>query len=207
MTGSETSDASNTPQPQQNALRRYSRPAVRAVVRVLARTPVTPNAITVFGLVVTAAAAYVIATGGLFWGGVILLAGSALDALDGELARMTGRVSVFGAFLDSSIDRAQEGLLFMGLALYYHSVPNAWGVALSFLALIGSYMVSYTRARAEGLGFKGEFGFMSRPIRIILLGAALLAGWPTPVLGLIAILSVVTAIQRSAAVFRQAKGK
>jgi CDP-diacylglycerol--glycerol-3-phosphate 3-phosphatidyltransferase len=180
---------------------------VRAVVRLLAKTPVTPNAITVFGLGVTAAAAYVIATGGLFWGGVILLAGSALDALDGELARQTGRVSVFGAFLDSSIDRAQEGLLFMGVALYYHTAGSMWGVGLSFLALIGSYMVSYTRARAEGLGFKGEFGFMSRPMRIIFLGVSLLAGWPLPVLVVIALLSALTAVQRSAAVARQAGKK
>ncbi len=202
-----TAEARGTQPPQQNALRRLSRPVVWAVVRVLAKTPVTPNTITVFGLLVTAAAAYVIATGGLFWGGVILLAGSALDALDGELARQTDRVSVFGAFLDSTIDRVQEGLLFMGLALYYTALASMWGVALSFLALLGSYLVSYTRARAEGLGFKGEFGFMSRPIRIILLGGALLLGWPLPALGILALFTTVTAIQRSAAVARQAGEK
>lgn len=186
-------------------LRRFSTPVVRPIVSLLAHTPITPNAITVSGLFVTAAAAYAVAIGQLALGGGVLLFGSAMDAFDGALARATGRASKFGAYLDSVIDRMQESLLFLGLVIYYFDKDHELGVILSVLAMTGSYLVSYSRARAEGLGYRGETGFMPRPVRILVLGVALIVGQPLPALGIVAALSGLTTLQRGILVWRQAK--
>ncbi|MDQ6672369.1 MAG: CDP-alcohol phosphatidyltransferase family protein, partial [Chloroflexota bacterium] len=127
---------------------------------------------------------------------------SATDTLDGALARATDRVTVFGAFLDSVCDRYAEAAVFLGLVWWFQTTVNSLGVALAYLALVGSVMVSYARARAEGVGLQAaDVGWFQRPERIILLGMGLLIAQFIPgalivVLGLLAILTTVTVLQR-----------
>lgn len=186
-------------------LKRVARPFIGSLTGLLMRTPITPNMITIFGLVITLIAAYFVLQAKLQIAGLVFIAGSALDGLDGELARKTNRQSNFGAFLDSNVDRAQEGAIFMSLALYYFSEDNITGVALSFLAMISSYLVSYARARAEGLGFKGTSGFMTRPIRVVILGISLISTWIIPALLIISISGFITALQRGLSVWQEDK--
>ena len=103
------------------------------------------------------------------------------------------------------MDRVQEGAIFMSLALYYFNHDNISGVALSFLAMINSYLVSYARARAEGLGFKGTSGFMTRPIRVVILGISLISTWIIPALLIISISGFITALQRGLSVWQEEK--
>lgn len=174
------------------------------LVWLLQKTPVTPNMITLFGLVVSGGTSYILSQGWFLIGGFILLAGSALDNLDGVFARKTGQESEFGAYLDSVIDRVQESVIFLGLLLYFVTADNNYGIIFSFLALAGSLLVSYTRARAEGLGREGKAGLLTRPVRIILLVIILIVGWEIPIcIGALAIGAWVTALMRCFHVWRQ----
>ncbi|HEY1298775.1 MAG TPA: CDP-alcohol phosphatidyltransferase family protein, partial [Chloroflexota bacterium] len=162
----------------------------------------TPNALTVIGAVLTASVGILIAQGWFVAAGLCLWLFSATDTLDGALARATNRVSVFGAFLDSVCDRCAEAAIFFGLVWWYQSMGDALGVALAYLALVGSLMVSYARARAEGVGLQlAEVGWFQRPERIIALGIGLLAAAIAPivlevVLALLALLTALTVLQR-----------
>jgi CDP-diacylglycerol--glycerol-3-phosphate 3-phosphatidyltransferase len=182
------------------AARAVLAPAVRlAVVMRL-----TPNAITVIGFGVVVGAALLIAAGSLLAGALVLTAGSLLDAVDGALARATGGSSAFGSFLDSTLDRAAEAVLFGGVAAYYlnTAADPALPVLLALLALAGSFMVSYTRARAEGIGLTASVGLAPRLERLVLIVAGIgLAGIGFErgligALAIIAILSVATTMQR-----------
>jgi CDP-diacylglycerol--glycerol-3-phosphate 3-phosphatidyltransferase len=150
----------------------------------------------------TASVGLLIAEGWFLAAGICLWLFSATDTLDGALARATNRVSTFGAFLDSVCDRYAEAAVFFGLVWWYQSLGSSLGVALAYLALVGSLMVSYTRARAEGVGLQAaEVGWFQRPERIVLLGLGLLAAAFLPalllvVLALLAILTTVTVLQR-----------
>lgn len=176
------------------------RPAVRTIAdpiaRGLARLGFTPNGLTVVGVLITALAAVVIATGQLLTGAIVLLLASAFDLLDGTLARLTGQSTTFGAFFDSTLDRYSEAIVFVGLAAYFLRADADLEVILCLLAVIGSFMVSYTRARAEGLGIACQVGWLARPERIILTAAGLITGLIVPVLWVLAILTNVTAVQR-----------
>ena len=127
---------------------------------------------------------------------------SATDTLDGALARATGRVSKFGAFLDSVCDRYAEAAIFFGLLWWYQSLGDVLGVSLTYVSLVGSLMVSYARARAEGIGLEAaEVGWFQRPERIILLGLGLLFTPLSPlvlklVLAALAVLTTITVLQR-----------
>jgi CDP-diacylglycerol--glycerol-3-phosphate 3-phosphatidyltransferase len=175
---------------------RYLR-CITPVGNLLARLRFHPNVITLAGLVLSAMAGLVYSTGAFFWAAwVVILAGSC-DVLDGQLARLTGRSSSFGAFFDSTMDRFGEILVFMGLAWYFSGgSAGAFGgvsetshaqspvsVVLILLAASGSMMVSYTRARAEALGIECKVGWMQRPERLtlLILGSLLAA---LPVVGL-----------------------
>jgi CDP-diacylglycerol--glycerol-3-phosphate 3-phosphatidyltransferase len=178
--------------------RRYAeRPAV-----FLGRLGLTPNALTVIGALLTASVGLLAAQGWFVAAGVCLFLFSATDTLDGALARATNRVSIFGAFLDSVCDRYAEAAVFFGLLWYYQTTTSTLGVALTYLALVGSLMVSYARARAEGVGLQAaDVGWFQRPERIITLGLAfLLAPLYPPVLlfalALMFVLTTVTVIQR-----------
>jgi CDP-diacylglycerol--glycerol-3-phosphate 3-phosphatidyltransferase len=143
-----------------------------------------------------------VAQGWFLAAGICLWLFSATDSLDGALARATDRVSVFGAFLDSVCDRYADAAVFFGLVWWYQSVGNTLGVALTYLALVGSLMVPYARARAEGVGLEAaEVGWFQRPERIIALGLGLLVAPLAPaallvVLAVLAIMTTVTVLQR-----------
>ncbi len=143
--------------------------------RLLHSLKLTPNAVTVLGLAVTGGAAY-LAARGVFWpAGLVLLFAGALDMLDGALARLTGRASRFGAALDSLADRVGEALLLFGLLLYYLGQDHQAGVVLVFLVMVASYLVSYLRARGEGLGITmKETGLGTRTERVVVIIIGLL---------------------------------
>lgn len=174
------------------------------VVRLAMRMHLTANTVTVIGFFVVAAAAGLVASGNLLAGAAVLAAGSLLDAVDGALARETGGTTPFGGFLDSTLDRAAEALLYAGVAGYYllASPEPVAPVLLALLALTGSFLVSYTRARAEGLGISAEVGLAPRLERLVLVIAGIaLAGIGFEIgligaLAVVAVLSVATTIQR-----------
>jgi CDP-diacylglycerol--glycerol-3-phosphate 3-phosphatidyltransferase len=177
----------------------------------LGRLGFSPNALTVIGSLLTGCVGLLIAQGWFLAAGLCLWLFSATDTLDGALARATNRVSTFGAFLDSVCDRYAEAAVFFGLLWWYQSVGDVVGIALTYVALVGSLMVSYARARAEGVGIQAaEVGWFQRPERIIALGVALVVATAVPVglkvvLALLAVLTTVTVLQRVAHVARAAR--
>ena len=173
----------------------------RPVARLLARLGLTPNLVTLIGLAIAGAGAYLIATGHWWGGGLIVLFAGAFDMFDGALARATGKASDFGALLDSTIDRVSEAVVLLGLLAFYLSSNDDLGSILVYVALVGSIMVSYMRARSEGLGIDCKVGVMTRPERVVAIGTALIVGHWLPitmlvVLGAIGALTTVTAVHR-----------
>lgn len=156
---------------------------------------INPNAITVAGFVVTAIGALLMAKS-LFLGGLVVLAGSVMDAFDGVVARSQGRISKFGAFLDSVLDRYADALIFLGLAWNLGSGGDIASALLSLGTLVGAFVISYTKARAEGLGASCETGIMERPERIALVVLGALTGWIVPALWAMFFLTHFTALQR-----------
>ena len=197
------------PQGLRTAARTFIGTYVEAsVAGVLSRLGVTPNGLTFAGLVVAGAAAYLAASGFLVAAGLVLLASGSFDLLDGALARATGRASSFGALLDSVVDRVSEMVILFGILVFYTEKPSTAGIIVTYLALSGSVMVSYLRARAESLGIECEDGIMTRPERVITLSAALVvAHWwldaLAVALGAVAILTIFTAGQRMIVVRRR----
>jgi CDP-diacylglycerol--glycerol-3-phosphate 3-phosphatidyltransferase len=159
----------------QIGMKEQARGLLDPLVGLLARASVTPTAVSLTGLAFALGAGVLIAGGRLRTGAVCLILSSLCDMLDGQLARRRGRTSLFGAFLDSCLDRLSEGAVFLGLALYLGPRGAAW-LVLVIAALIGSMMVSYARARAEGLGLDCKVGVLERPERLVLLILALLVG-------------------------------
>lgn len=165
-----------------------------------------PDAVTVAGLVIVFVAAVIAAQGNFALSGVILIIGMPLDALDGAIARAMNRTGRFGAFLDSTLDRYADGLMFGGLAYYFASRGDLNTMLIAIAALIGAFAVSYARARAEGLGIGSiKDGLFDRLVRVIVLIAALVTGWVIPGLIVLAIGSHFTAIQRIWIVYQAAK--
>ncbi|MBN1923009.1 MAG: CDP-alcohol phosphatidyltransferase family protein [Anaerolineae bacterium] len=175
------------------------------IARVLHRWGVHPNTITLAGLGLAIGVSVLMAFGYTRLGGALLLLTSSVDALDGALARVGGQRSRFGAFLDSTLDRISEGVLMFGLLVALYPRDSALEVYLIFATLLGALMVSYTRARAEGLGYACKTGLLTRIERIILLGVCLLFDWIRPALILLAALSWFTALQRILYVYREAR--
>ena len=169
--------------------------------RFLRALKFTPNSITLIGFAITVAAAFLVGYGWLFVGGIVFLSGSALDLMDGALARLTGTDSPFGALLDSVFDRMSEAAIFVGLGVYAIREDFSDGYRLFFilvvlLALVFSQIVSYLRARGEGLGVFTRAGIMTRPERVVLLGIGMLADQIEWFLLAIAVVSCVTLFQR-----------
>ena len=189
------------------------RAILRPVVRVAMALHLTPNTITVIGLVITAAAATMVGMGWLLAGAAVLTAGSLLDAVDGALARAQGGGTPFGSFLDSTLDRASEAILYVGIAAWFLVAfgDPLWPVVAALAALVASFLVSYARARAEGIGLTAEVGLAPRVERLVLVivGVAVAGlGFPMVLVGvlvLIAGLSTVTVIQRIWHVWRQSQ--
>ena len=178
-------------------LQEWGRVQARRVAQWLRWTGLTPNMLTVIGLLLNCGVAVVLARGHLFWGGVFVLAAGLFDLLDGAMARVTDRVSPFGAFFDSTLDRYSEVVVYLGLLYYVLGTGDArLGAILIYLTICGSILVSYARARAEGLGYKLQVGLLARPERIIILSLGLLVGRPLWALWLLAIFTNLTAAQR-----------
>ena len=144
------------------------------VARLLSGTPITPNIVTWFGFLLAVGAAVLIITGHLFIAGLVVLAAGFFDILDGTLARHINRSSRFGAILDSTLDRLSEAVLLIGIMVVYAGEQSMVGIVLAAAALIGSVLVSYTRARAEALGLDCQVGILTRAERVIILVLGLL---------------------------------
>jgi CDP-diacylglycerol--glycerol-3-phosphate 3-phosphatidyltransferase len=163
----------------------------------LETTGISPNTLTVIGFLLTVVVALVLASGQLVWGGLLLIAAALFDTLDGALARHAGKTSVFGAFLDSVADRFSESVTLVALIWYYSGQADGRiPVVLLAATLVGSLMVSYTRARAEAVNIECKEGFFQRTERIVVLILGLVTGFMLPVLWILAIFTNFTAVQR-----------
>ncbi|TAH51886.1 MAG: CDP-alcohol phosphatidyltransferase family protein [Chloroflexota bacterium] len=182
--------------------RARARDFLNAVARFFQRLGLTPNTLTLIGFAFVCIIAFVIAMGYEALGAILLIVGAGFDATDGSLARLTNRVTKFGGFLDSSLDRYADGVLMLALVWRGIEYNNRWMIVLAVIALIGSFLVSYTRARAEGVGVQLKEGWFTRLERMIVLILGLLSTLMFGqvglliALGILALLSNVTAVQR-----------
>jgi CDP-diacylglycerol---glycerol-3-phosphate 3-phosphatidyltransferase len=174
-----------------------------ALGKVLAGLGLTANMLTIIGLLLNIVVAAVIATDHARIGGIFLLFASAFDMLDGAVARATGTTSKLGGFLDSTLDRYSEAVVLGGVLIYLLNTDD-WktGSLLVFASVVGSLMISYSRARAEAAGYKASVGLVARPERVILLAVCLVIGQPLWALWALAILTQITAFTRIAHVWR-----
>lgn len=171
------------------------------IARAVARTGITPNGVTALGFLGNCAAAVLAGQGRLPAAGAVMLIASALDLVDGALARATGRVTPYGAVFDAVLDRYSEAVVLLGLVVYYAGRDAGAQVALLFAALTGSVLVSYVRARADTLGFTLREGWFTRAERVLLIALTLVAaGWwtgaATAALWVLAVAANATALQR-----------
>jgi CDP-diacylglycerol--glycerol-3-phosphate 3-phosphatidyltransferase len=188
---------------------------IEPAISFLARNNVSPNAITTVGTLLTVAAGAVYATGHIMTAGWIMAVTAFFDVVDGEVARRTGRSTVFGAFYDSTLDRIGDGALMAGLTVFYATNGvhhNRYMMVVCLAGIIGTFLVSYTRARAESLGIDAKVGVMQRPERIVLLSApqALFGlfwnGWVLiAIIILLTVTAWITAVQRIAFVHRNTR--
>lgn len=182
--------------------RKSARELLNAVARFFNRLGLTPNILTVIGFLLVCLIALVIALGYEALGAVLLIFGAGFDATDGALARLTNRVTKFGGFFDSTLDRYADGVLMLALVWRGIESNDRWMIVLAVIALIGAFLVSYTRARAEGLGLQLKEGWFTRLERMLVLILGLLSTLFFGQVGLLialailAVLSNVTAVQR-----------
>jgi CDP-diacylglycerol---glycerol-3-phosphate 3-phosphatidyltransferase len=176
-----------------------------AVVNRLIESRLTPNAISVVGLIGNLAAAVLIWQGYYFLGGVAFIVGSVMDTLDGRYARVSGKGTLFGAFLDSTLDRVEEGLVLTAVAYRFALSGDEFAAAMCVVVVLGSLMVSYTRARAEALGVECKVGLATRPVRVVILSVGLVfakgagvvdADLLAPAIYVMAALTAFTVVQR-----------
>jgi CDP-diacylglycerol--glycerol-3-phosphate 3-phosphatidyltransferase len=181
-----------------------ARQALEPLTRTLQRLHVTPNQITIFGALVNVGAACLVVRGDYVAAGIVFLLGSCLDMLDGALARLARMVTPFGAFFDSTLDRAVEGALLAAIAYRFSLDGQNVTVGITVLALLGSLLVSYTRARAEALGLECKVGLASRAERVVLLSLGLVFPVLLPyAIYLLAALTGITVVQRVVHTYRQ----
>jgi len=180
-------------------LSHYKMPLARLgdpVARLLLQAHVRPNHLTVVGLGVSIVAACALAQGRLRVGAALLTLAGLFDFFDGSLARLANRVSAFGAFLDSAVDRYSDLVVLLGVVFFYHLAADTPGVFLTMLTVVGTVMVSYTKARAQSIGLSCEIGLMERPERLIALIAGATFNLLTPAMVVLAVLTNLTALQR-----------
>ena len=175
-----------------------------SVARFLAALGISANALTLLGCLLNVLVALIIASGHMRIGGLGLLLASIFDAFDGTLARQTGG-SKFGAFLDSVLDRVSESAILAGLAWWYMTQGHRTEQMLAYVAIVGSLLVSYVRARAEGLGLECKVGLFTRVERCVILILALLLNLASPALWLLAVGTVITATRRVVHVYLQVR--
>ena len=180
----------------------------------LIESRLTPNAISLTGFALNVAAAGLIVGRMFFLAGIAFIIGSIMDTLDGRYSRMSGKGSPFGAFLDSTLDRLEEGIVLIAVGAYFASKNNQVAAAATVAAVLGSLMVSYTRARAEALGVECKVGIATRPVRVVILSIGLIFARGAslghfellaPAVYVLAALTVLTVVQRILHVRRQLK--
>jgi CDP-diacylglycerol--glycerol-3-phosphate 3-phosphatidyltransferase len=186
---------------------------VRAVARErLIESRLTPNKISLTGFVLNVVAAVLLTQRLFFLAGVAFIVGSLMDMLDGRYSRMSGKGTPFGAFLDSTLDRVEEGVVLTAVAAYFAARGDELATGATVLTVVGSYMVSYTRARAEALGVECKVGIATRAVRVVILSAGLVfakgAGIGDfellkPAVYVLAVLTIFTTLQRVFHVRRQ----
>ncbi|HEY1237677.1 MAG TPA: CDP-alcohol phosphatidyltransferase family protein [Solirubrobacterales bacterium] len=171
----------------------------------LIESRLTPNAISMVGLVGNLTAAVLIWQGLYFLGGIAFIIGSVMDTLDGRYARVSGKGTLFGAFLDSTLDRIEEGIVIAAIAYRFALSGDEFAAAMCVVAILGSLMVSYTRARAEALGVENKGGLATRPVRVVILSIGLVfakgagifdADLLAPAIYVVAALTALTVVQR-----------
>jgi len=190
----------------------WVRRKAEALMSAVGRVPLTPNQVTVVGVALTFAAAFLVAFGQLRWAGVVLIFAGTCDILDGALARSTNASYPYGAFLDSTLDRYSEGAIYAGLTAYFVGMGGPlqrWLVLATLAALAGSFLVSYVRARAQSLGFACESGLFARPERVVVTVIGLLFGGVVlyAVVFLLAVVTNLTALQRIREVWLQGRAQ
>src|SRR5580692_1409781 len=183
-----------------------SRPTTQELVRNrLIESRLTPNAISLTGFTLNVAAAGLVVGRLFFLAGIVFIIGSIMDTLDGRYSRMSGKGTPFGAFLDSTLDRVEEGIVLTAVAGYFALQSNRFAAAAVVVAVLASLMVSYTRARAEALGVECKVGIATRPVRVVILAIGLVFARGAslgsfellqPAVYVLAALSVVTVVQR-----------
>lgn len=169
---------------------------IRLIVHGLALSRIPPNALTFIGLVINGGAAVLLSQGQFVWAGVVMILAGLFDMVDGRVARATHQVTRFGAFFDSVVDRYSDLVLLMGLLIYYASINRFFYIVLTAVVMLGSVMVSYTRARAESLIPRCKVGFFERPERMVLLIIGALFGRMAQVLWVLAIGGNITVAHR-----------
>ena len=178
---------------------------IRLIVRGLALSRIHPNVLTYLGLVINIAAAYLLAIGQQRWAGAVIIGAGLFDMVDGRVARETNRVTRFGGFFDSVLDRYSDLALLIGLLVWYGSINRPLYVVLTALVMAASVMISYTRARAENSIPTCKVGFMERPERVVLLIIGALFDRMSPVLWVIAVLGNLTVVHRMVFTYQEAK--
>src|SRR5579883_1155988 len=179
--------------------------AIDRIVRWLALSRIHPNVLTFFGLVINIVAAWLFARGRFLDAGLVVIGAGLFDMVDGRVARATDRVTRFGGFFDSVLDRYSDLALFMGLLVYYASINRFFYIVLTAIVMTGSVMVSYTRARAENSIPKCKVGFLERPERVVLIIIGALFNRMAQVLWVIAVLSNLTVVHRMIFTWREAR--
>jgi CDP-diacylglycerol--glycerol-3-phosphate 3-phosphatidyltransferase len=177
------------------------------IVGILSKSGITPNILTLINLALSIVAACVIATNHLILGGVLVLVSGLFDLLDGALARFTKQTTKFGAILDSTVDRISEAAILCGLLIWYLARGGSLEIVLIFAVLIGSFLVSYVRARAEGLGWQCQVGLFTRAERVIVLAIGLLINQIFIALCVLVVFVFTTVVQRLVYLWKQGKIK
>jgi phosphatidylglycerophosphate synthase len=178
---------------------------IRLIVRGLALSRIHPNVLTFLGLVINIGAAVLLAAGQFRWAGVVIIGAGLFDMVDGRVARETNRVTRFGGFFDSVLDRYSDLALLIGLLVWYGSINRPMYVVLTALVMTASVMISYTRARAENSIPTCKVGFMERPERVVLLIIGALFDRMAPVLWVIAVLGNLTVVHRMVFTYQEAQ--
>jgi len=177
----------------------------KPIIGSLNKSGIKPDTLTFVGLATDIVAAYVIATSHFFLGGVLILVSGLFDLLDGALARFANQTTKFGAILDSTVDRISEAAIFCGLLIWYLPKGATLEIVAIFAALIGSFLVSYIRARAEGLGLECRVGLFTRAERVIVLAVGLLVNQIYIALWVLVVFVYITVAQRLFYLWKQAK--
>lgn len=178
---------------------------INRIVRWLALSRIHPNVLTFLGLLINIWAAWLFSRGSFRWAGVVVIGAGVFDMVDGRVARATSQVTRFGGFFDSVLDRYSDLALYIGLLVYYAGINRFFYIVLTAIVMMGSVMISYTRARAENSIPKCKVGFLERPERVVLIILGALGDRMAAVLWVIAVLSNLTVIHRMIYTYQEAR--